>query len=204
MKDGESLAMSMRELDVFKKIDGEWKIVQQHILLPVDQKTGMAILDGAGPPRGAIAWSTNPLPGPASTPAEAKQAIRKWMEVGGVSTSLDMTMGFYGPGDDILVYDSYPSNMRGQKEVRDYFGAIMGSFTDPRIEMPEFVVDSDGLFGVQLDTQHLSLKLKNGATMKLALRQSDCMRKSGDRWYSFLEHLSFVIDLKTGKSLSTY
>lgn len=204
LKDGKSLSMSVRQLDAFKKIDGEWKIVQQHISLPIDQKTGMALLDGAGPARGPIAWSPNPLPGPASTPDEAKKAIRNWMEVGGASTSLDMMMGYYGPGDDILVYDSYPSNMRGKKEVSDYFRAIMGSFTDPKIEMPEFVVDSDGLFGVQIDTQHLSIKLKDGSRMNLALRQSDCMRKSGDRWYSFLEHLSFAVDPKTGKAISSY
>ena len=118
LKDGKKMSLSVRQLDAFKKIGNEWKIVQQHISLPIDPKSGAGILDGPVNARGEIAWSKDPLPGPASTPEEAKAAIRTWMDVGGASTSLDMLMGYYGPGDDILVYDSFASNLRGMKEVR--------------------------------------------------------------------------------------
>jgi ketosteroid isomerase-like protein len=203
-KDGKSLSLTVRQLDAFRKIGNDWKIVQQHISLPVDPRTGLAILDDQAHVRGAIAWDKNPLPGPASSPQEAKAAIRTWMDIGGASDSLDMLMGYYGPGDDLLVYDSFASNLRGRGEVRSHFAEVMNSYTDIKLEMPEFVADSDGLFGVQLDTQHITLKLKDGTTQKLALRQSDCMRKSGDRWYSFLEHLSFAIDPKTNKAIMAY
>lgn len=204
LKDGKKMSLSVRQLDAFKKIGNEWKIVQQHISLPIDPKTGAAILDGPVNARGEITWSKNPLPGPASTPQEAKAAIRTWMDVGGASTSLDMLMGYYGPGDDILVYDSFASNLRGMKEVRAHYAAIMNSYADIKLEMPNFVVDSDGVFGVQLDTQRITLTMKDGSTQKLALRQSDCMRKSGDKWYSFLEHLSFAVDPKTGKGVMSF
>jgi ketosteroid isomerase-like protein len=205
LKDGKSLSVSVRQLDAFKKTGNDWKIVQQHISLPIDGKTGMAVLDGPVNARGTIAWSNTPLPGPASTPDAAKAAIRKWMDIGGASTSLDMLMGYYGPSDDILVYDSfYPSNMRGLKEVRAYYAAIMGSYTDIKLSMPEFVVDSDGLFGIQIDTQQITLKMKDGSTRKMALRQSDCMRKSGGNWYSFLEHISVAVDPKTGKGVTAF
>ena len=202
--DGKKMSLSVRQLDAFKKIGNEWKIVQQHISLPIDPKSGAAIVDGPVNARGEIAWSKDPLPGPASTPEEAKAAIRTWMDVGGASTSLDMLMGYYGPGDDILVYDSFASNLRGMKEVRAHYAAIMNSYTDIKLEMPNFVVDSDGVFGVQLDTQRITLKMKDGSNQKLALRQSDCMRKSGDKWYSFLEHLSFAVDPKTGKGVMSF
>lgn len=204
LKDGKKMSRSVRQLNAFKKIGGEWKIVQQHISLPIDPKSGAGIMDGPVNARGEIAWSKDPLPGPASTPEEAKAAIRTWMDVGGASTSLDMLMGYYGPGDDILVYDSFASNLRGMKEVRAHYAAIMNSYTDIELEMPNFVVDSDGVFGVQLDTQRITLKMKDGSNQKLALRQSDCMRKSGDKWYSFLEHLSFAVDPKTGKGVMSF
>lgn len=204
LKDGKKMSLSVRQLDAFKKIAGEWKIVQQHISLPIDPKTGAAILDGPVNARSEIIWSKDALPGPASTPEEAKAAIRTWMDVGGASTSLDMLMGYYGPTDDILVYDSFASNLRGMKEVRAHYAAIMNSYTDIKLEMPNFVVDSDGVFGVQLDTQRITLKMKDGSTQKLALRQSDCMRKSGDKWYSFLEHLSFAVDPQTGKGVMSF
>lgn len=204
LNDGKKMSLSVRQLDAFKKIGKEWKIVQQHISLPIDPKSGAAIIDGPVNARGGIAWSKDPLPGPASTPEEAKAAIRTWMDVGGASTSLDMLMGYYGPGDDILVYDSFASNLRGMKEVRAHYAAIMNSYTDIKLEMPNFVVDSDGVFGVQLDTQRITLSMKDGSTQKLALRQSDCMRKSGDKWYSFLEHLSFAVDPKTGQGVVSF
>ncbi len=202
--DGKKMSLSVRQLDAFKKIGNEWKIVQQHISLPIDPKSGAAIVDGPVNARGEIAWSKDPLPGPASTPEEAKAAIRTWMDVGGASTSLDMLMGYYGPGDDILVYDSFASNLRSMKEVRAHYAAIMNSYTDIKLEMPNFVVDSDGVFGVQLDIQRITLTMKDGSTQKLALRQSDCMRKSGDKWYSFLEHLSFAVDPKTGQGVVSF
>ena len=204
LNDGKKMSLSVRQLDAFKKIGNEWKIVQQHISLPIDPKSGAAIIDGPVNARGGIAWSKDPLPGPASTPEEAKAAIRTWMDVGGASTSLDMLMGYYGPGEDILVYDSFASNLRGMKEVRAHYAAIMNSYTDIKLEMPNFVVDSDGVFGVQLDTQRITLSMKDGSTQKLALRQSDCMRKSGDKWYSFLEHLSFAVDPKTGQGVVSF
>jgi ketosteroid isomerase-like protein len=205
LKDGKKLSISVRQLDAFRKVGADWKIVQQHISLPVDAKTGMAVIDGPVSARGAIAWSKTPLPGPASTPDEAKRAIRTWMDIGAASTSLDMLMGYYGPGDDLLVYDAYyPGNLRGLKEVRDYYASMMNSYTDIKVGMPEFVVDSDGVFGVQLDTQQITLKMKDGSTQKIALRQSDCMRKAGDKWYSFLEHLSFAIDPKTNGGATSF
>ena len=204
LKDGKKMSLSVRQLDAFKKIGNEWKIMQQHISLPIDPKSGAAIMDGPVNARGEIAWSKDPLTGPASTPEEAKAAIRTWMDVGGASTSLDMLMGYYGPGDDILVYDSFASNLRSMKEVRAHYAAIMNSYTDIKLEMPNFVVDSDGVFGVQLDTQRITLTMKDGSTQKLALRQSDCMRKSGDKWYSFLEHLSFAVDPKTGQGVVSF
>ena len=204
MTNGKPLAMSVRQLDAFKRIGGKWRIVQQHISLPVDPNTNLALLDRPAPAGPKIAWARNPFPGPAASPAAAKAAIRRWMEVGGASTSIDMMMGYYGPGDDVLVYDMTPVALRGLREVRDHYTAVMGSFTDPKIEMPFFAVDSDGLFGVQIDTQHLSTKLKDGSTTRLALRQSDCMRKSGGRWYSFMEHLSFVVDPATTKAIDRF
>ena len=204
LKAGKPLNMSVRQLDAFKRVGGKWQIIQQHISLPVDPVTSMALLDkpaAAGP---KIAWAKNPFPGPANSPTAARAAIRRWMEVAGASTDIRMMMGYYGPADDVLVYDMGPTTLRGLGEVRNHYSAVMGSFTDPKIAMPFFAVDSDGLFGVQIDTQHLSIELKDGSTTRLALRQSDCMRKVGPRWYSFMEHLSFVVDPKTAMAIDRY
>lgn len=202
LQDGKALSMTVRALDAFRKVNGKWQIIQQHVSLPTDAKTGMAVVDGAAVPREALAWAANPLPGPATTPAKAKREIRNWMDVGGVSTDLDQLMKYYGPGDDTLIYDNfYPGNLRGRQEIRDNYAAIMGNIKSSRLTMPEFAVDSDGSFGMQIDTQNITLTLKDGSTSNISLRQSDCMRRVGGKWYSFFEMISFPVDARSGKSI---
>jgi ketosteroid isomerase-like protein len=202
MKDGTALKISLRQLDAFKKIGGKWQIIQQHISLPVDAKTGMAVMDGPLPIRGPVAWPKNPISGPATTPAQAKLDVRRWMDVGAVSTSLAQLMPYYGPGDDVIVYDSYfPGELRGRKEISDYYAQIMGSYNAIKVNMPEFVTDSDGVFAVQADTQDMKLAMKDGTTKYIALRQSDCMRRVGSKWYSFMEMISYPIDPKTNRAI---
>ena len=155
-KDGKSSTVSVRQLDAFKKMNGNWRIIQQHISVPADPKTGMAVMNGPLPVRGPIKWTDNPIPGPAQPPAQAKVAIRKWMDVGSLAIGIDQLMEYYGPGDDVLLYDVfYPGELRGLQEIRTYYNALMGSYGSIQVKMPEFVVDSDGSFGVQIDTQDL-------------------------------------------------
>jgi ketosteroid isomerase-like protein len=203
MKDGSPFKMTLRELDAYKKIDGEWQIIQQHVSLPVDAKTNAAIYNGPLPAFGPVQWDKMVHLGPASSVAQAKKDIRTWMDVGALSPNIDVMMGYYGPTNDILVYDSFfPGEMRGLAEVRKYYTPIMGSFKDIKVKMPEFVVDSDGVFGVQIDTQDMKLTLKDGSTQYISLRQSDCMRRVGKKWYSFYEMMSYPIDTKTNKGIS--
>jgi ketosteroid isomerase-like protein len=202
LKSGQALKMSVREIDAFKKIGGKWQIVQQHVSLPVDAKTGMAVVDGPIKAQGPMAWSAHPLPAPSTTPEQAKREIRRFMDVGGISISLAQLMQYYGPGDDTLVYDTfYPGELRGLKQISGYYAAMMGGIAHSALTMPEFVADSDGGFGIQADTQNLTLTLKDGSTKNISIRQSDCMRRVGGKWYSFFEMISFPIDMKSGKGI---
>jgi ketosteroid isomerase-like protein len=42
--DGKPVDITFRQTDVLRKVDGKWKIVHQHISVPVDMKTGKADL----------------------------------------------------------------------------------------------------------------------------------------------------------------
>jgi ketosteroid isomerase-like protein len=201
--DGTQFKLAVRQLDAFKKIHGRWLIVQQHISVPVDQKSGMGLLNASPPVRGAITWAANPLPGPATTGPQAKKEIRDWLVVGAVSPDLDTLMKYYGPGDDLLVYDVGfpPGEFRGLKEVRDGFAPVM-NMTNPQMKLLDFVADSDGGFGIQLDVQQLTITPKGGKTTTFVLRQSDCMRRVDGKWYSAMEELSMPIDAATGKAVT--
>ncbi len=43
--DGKPVDITFRQTDVLRKIDGQWKIIHQHISLPVDMKTGKADME---------------------------------------------------------------------------------------------------------------------------------------------------------------
>jgi ketosteroid isomerase-like protein len=200
MKDGTTSKMNVRVLDALKKVGGKWSVVQQHLSFPVDPATLTALTNAPIQPR-ALSWSAQPLEPVSTTPEKAKEQIREFMDVGGASVGVEKLMTYYGPGDDTLLYDAFSAKaVIGKKEIADFYTPIMGSYDGISLSMPLFVVDSDGSFGIQIDTQHLTLNLKDGTTRKVALRQSDCMRRVGGKWYSFLEMISYPVDAKTMKA----
>jgi ketosteroid isomerase-like protein len=203
LKNGTKGSITMRQLDAFKKIGGKWLIVQQHISFPMDPKTGMGLLDSPMPIRGALAWNRNSFTGPAVALPQAKKEVRSWLDAGVLSRNLDELMSYYGPTDDIIVYDmlSPPGEFRGMKEVRDGFAPVM-NFTDPQVKLLDFVVDSDGVFAVQIDAQDITITRKDGTKSNFLLRQSDCMRRMDGKWYSVFEAISVPVDGKTGKSVT--
>lgn len=204
MKDGSKFAMNVRVLDALKKVNGRWQVVQQHLSFPVDPATMTAQTTAPIQPR-TLTWSAHPLAPATTTPALARAQIKEWMDVGGASVGLDKLMNYYGPGDDTLLYDAFsPRAVIGKPEIARFYAPIMGSYTGISLTMPLFAVDSDGSFGVQIDTQHLTLTMKDGSTRKVALRQSDCMRRVGGKWFSFLEMISYPVDPQNFKAQLSY
>ena len=203
LKTGQEGNLTFRQLDAFKKSGGKWLIVQQHISQPMDPKTGLGISDARMPARGRLAWNAGTFAGPAVSPVQAQKEIKVWLEEGVLSPDTDKLMTYYGPSDDVIVYDVQypPGEFRGLKEVRDGFAPVM-NFTDPKVKILDLVIDSDGVFGVQIDVQDVTITQKDGSKRNFMLRQSDCMRRVGGKWYSMLEAISMPIDKKTGKAVT--
>jgi ketosteroid isomerase-like protein len=203
LKTGQEGNLTFRQLDAFKKSGGKWLIVQQHISQPMDPKTGLGISDARMPARGRLAWNAGTFAGPAVSPVQAEKEIKAWLEEGVLSPDTDKLMTYYGPSDDVIVYDVQypPGEFRGLKEVRDGFAPVM-SFTDPKVKILDLVIDSDGVFGVQIDVQDVTITQKDGSKRNFMLRQSDCMRRVEGRWYSMLEAISMPMDPKTGKAVT--
>lgn len=201
LQDGTQFKMNVRQLDAYKKIGGRWRIIQQHVSLPLDPKTLQAVNAMPIQPRQLI-WSSKPIEAATVSGEQGRKEIRDYMDVGGASLGLDMLMNYYGPGDDILLYDSlHPKALLGRKEIRDYYAGIMNSYRGIKLSMPNFAADSDGSFGVQIDTQDITLTMNDGSTRNIALRQSDCMRRIGGKWYSFLEMISYPVDMATNRGI---
>lgn len=203
MKNGTKGAISIRQLDAYKKIGGKWLIVQQHISFPMDPKTGAGLIDSAMPVRGPLKYDPQSFAAPPVSVDQAKKQVRAWLEVGAQVPNLDALMAYYGPGDDVIVYDILypPGEFRGMQEIRDGFAPVM-NFTNQHSNILDFVVDSDGVFAVQIDTQEITIAKKDGTKSTFYLRQNDCMRRVKGKWYAIFEAISDPVDPKTGKSVT--
>lgn len=203
MKDGSTFDLSQRQLDALKKIDGKWQIIQEQISVPSDPKTGMAVTNAGLKVRGQAPWSATLFDGPATTPAKADAEIRDWVVTNSPIVDVDKMVQVLGPGGLVVMYDlTTPGEYRGQAEIRTAYAPLMNSLTSAKVQLLKFVVDSDGVFAAQADTQNLQINFKNGTSKVITYRESDCYHRVGGQWKSFAESLSFPFDPKTGKSIT--
>jgi ketosteroid isomerase-like protein len=202
LQDGSPAELTVRQLDAFEKIDGQWKIVQEHISLPVDSETLQAIPTEAVKRR-ELVWSAKPpLEAAAITAEQGNKDIRESMEFAGGSLDPDVLVNQYGPGDDILLYDSlHPQALIGREEVRNYYAGMMNGYKDIKISTPHSDVRSDGSFGIHMASQDITLTANDGTKRNISRRQSSCMRRVGGKWYSILEMISYPIDMATNKAI---
>ena len=200
--DGTSQSTAVRQLDALKKIDGQWRIVQQQISVPVDVATGAPILNGPLGVKGPLGWSAVPAPNGVQAPAEARADIRKWLESNIIPLTADGAMETYGPSDDLILFDvASPVEHRGRAEMRQYFGSVLNGIRNFEYRIPAFTVDTDGSFAVQISYLDLKPNMVSGPPQYISFRQSDCLRRIGDRWFPFFEMGSFPIDPQTGKAI---
>ena len=111
---------------------------------------------------------------------------------------------FFGPGDDTLTFTMAEPSLLNRIEAaggRITRRCLLALSIDYGY-VPVFLVsDSDGVFGVQIDTQVLALKMQDGSTAHMRLRESDCLHRMDGGWYSFFNMMSYPVDAKTGKSV---
>lgn len=204
-KTGKTGAMSLRQMDALQKVDGKWRVVQQQTGAPNDPKTGMAVTSDLQV-RGDMAWPADMTLGEPMSSAQARREIETWANVSMRVVGIDAIMPFYGPkeGEVAMYAPTIPGNLRGRSEMRAYYTASMNSFDSVTTVTPVLKVDTDGVLGAQIDVQEITLHLRDGKTQPLYWRQSDCVRRVGDKWYGILDMASFPVDLKTGKSASQW
>lgn len=193
--DGASIEANIRHLDALRKIDGIWKIVQHHESYPSDQKTGRPVTDAVAPREPRRIWYPTDDHAPAIPAEQAKSEIYDWMKSGTETTSAGQMMAWYATDPRIILYDTFaPGFMRGPDRIRDYYTPMMEDFGSVQTQFPEFVADSDGELGAQMDTQILDVRMKSGNSNVYKLRQNDCVVRIKGRWHTFLEAISVPAD----------
>lgn len=189
-----------RKLDVFKKIDGRWQLIQQHISTAIDRQTG-AVAAAPLAVRGPLPWDSASLSATALSPQDGRNGVIDWTDRGLREVGLESAMQFFAPGAGVLLYGEYtPGNLRTRSEATAYYGPLYKSFSGLHVVNPLYEADSDGLLGAQIDTQDITIAMNDGSKPQLSLRQSDCLRQFDGKWQTFMEMVSFPVDRATGKA----
>ena len=194
--------LNMRQLDVLRKVNGKWLVLQEHISFPTDPKSGRSLIDAPQTPAAALSFTENPFAGPPVAPDLAAGQIKDWVTAFATTPTVDGVLNLMGPGDQALIFDMFaPAPLQGQKAILAAYTPGFAQLAGASVSYVDFGAVSDGYIGGEIDTQSLRMKMKNGTAQSWKLRESDCLHQVGGRWYSVFDEVSFPPDWKTGKAI---
>ena len=109
-------------------------------------------------------------------------------------------MKFYESGDDIVLFDVMsPREFAGNKTIHDHMKDFAG-FKDVKAEFLELQVISDGKLALARSVQRLTGKGADGKPFDSTFRVTDVWRKTNGQWKLIHVHVSYPVDMKTGKA----
>ena len=114
---------------------------------------------------------------------------------------VDSIMEYYVPDESLLVYDAIPPRQyAGAKAYRKDWEGFLGLFHgNISAQVVSWTVSTDGNMGYGYGPFRIAGTDKEGNPLDLILRVTDVYRKSGGKWLCVHEHVSWPVDLATGK-----
>ena len=115
---------------------------------------------------------------------------------------LDKALAPYLQDETLFVFDAIPPRQYvGIKAWRADNEGFIGTFQGPvQGEMSDLSVTTDGKLGFGHNIQHFSGTGKDGKPIDLTFRVSDSYKKIKGKWVIVEEHLSFPVDIASGKA----
>ena len=111
-------------------------------------------------------------------------------------------MALYAPGNGLFVFDAvppreYPSAEEYRKDWEELFAAYPGPLSNAISEQSITLVGSVA-YGHNIQTGYFTRK--DGSRVDVVVRVTDVYRKIGGKWLIVQEHVSFPVDIDTGKA----
>ncbi len=130
------------------------------------------------------------------------QALEKQYNDAFNAKDINAIMACYAPGKSLFVFDAvpprqYPSWDAYKRDWESLFAAYPGPVTNAISEQNIAVVGSVA-YGHNIQTA--SFTRKDGAKLDVVVRVTDVYRKIKGKWLIVQEHVSFPVDLDTGKA----
>jgi ketosteroid isomerase-like protein len=133
--------------------------------------------------------------------ADAKAEITELEHKCAAASTADEAMQCFDTGDELVVYDvSTPREFDGPKAVHDDFQNFFSTVKNPKTEFINLHVITDGKLGVAESIQHFTATDKDGKPMDMIFRVTDVLRKEKGGWKVIHSHISYPIDMATGKA----
>jgi uncharacterized protein (TIGR02246 family) len=119
-----------------------------------------------------------------------------------VAKDMDRIMSFYVPDESLFVFDAIPPRQYvGSKAWRKNFEGFLANYPGPiNIDLNDLQITTDGQLAFAHYVFHLTGTAKDGAKAEMSFRVTDCLQKMNGKWLIIHEHISFPVDLATGKA----
>ena len=109
-------------------------------------------------------------------------------------------MDCYDNSDELVVYDmGTPREFDGPKAVRGDFQSFFDN-ENLKIEYVGLHIVTDGKMGLANSVQRLTATDKSGKPVDMTFRETNVWEKKDGKWKIIHEHISFPVDLASGKA----
>lgn len=130
------------------------------------------------------------------------EALEKRYNDAVIAKDINAIMACYASGKDLFVFDAvppreYPSAEAYKKDWEELFTAFPGPATNSMSELSVTVVGTVA-YGHNIQTAQFTRK--DDSKLDNVVRVTDVYRKIGGKWLIVHEHVSFPVDLDTGKA----
>jgi len=117
------------------------------------------------------------------------------------ATSADEALSLMTSSEDLTVFDlSTPLEFKGQKAVRADFEQAFENFKNAKVDFVSLQVIPAGKVAATYSIQHMTATDKAGKPLDFTFRVTDVWRKEKDGWKLVHAHVSFPVDMATGKA----
>jgi ketosteroid isomerase-like protein len=115
---------------------------------------------------------------------------------------LNAIMAVYSPDENLVAFDAIPPRQyvgfnAYKKDTADFLAAFPGPI---RVEQTDWKIETEGNLGYGHGFLRAVLTDKDGKQLDSTVRMTDVYRKINGKWLIVHEHLSFPVEMPSGKA----
>ena len=147
-----------------------------------------------------VALSTAPIMPAWARDKQAEAAIRTIEQAIVDARSVEPVVQYFDP--QIVMYDFMPPTIRGISAFIGHVETVFAGMPSFEVRIVEMSITADREPGFANSIQRVIVKDNEGSvTLDAVFRNTNCYHKVNGRWLIQYEHISFPVDLQTGKAI---